>query len=59
MNKTETSAAVVKAAYVRPRIACYATEFESSLCAGTSSNGGHKDAELDPIPLEPVDDGQW
>ena len=60
MNKTETSAAVVKAAYVRPRIACYATEFESSLCAGTIlSDGGHKNAEPDPDPLEPVDDGQW
>ena len=40
MNKTETGAAVVKAAYVRPRIACYATEFESSLCAETSIGGG-------------------
>lgn len=60
MSKTETIAAVVKAAYVRPRIACYATEFESSLCAGTNpSDGGHKNAEPDPDPLEPVDDGQW
>ena len=41
MSKTETGAAVVKAAYVRPRIACYATEFESSLCAGNSIGGGH------------------
>ena len=60
MNKTETSAAGVKAAYVCPRIACYATEFESSLCAGTiPSDGGHKNAEPDPDPLKPVDDGQW
>lgn len=60
MSKTETIAAVVKAAYVRPRIACYATEFESSLCAGTiPSDGGHKNAEPDPDPLVPVDDGQW
>lgn len=45
MSKTETIAAVVKAAYVRPRIACYATEFESSLCAGTiPSDGGHEPA---------------
>ena len=45
MNKTETSAAVVKPAYVRPRIACYATEFESSLCVGTNpSDVGHKPA---------------
>ena len=55
MNKTETSAAVVKAAYICPRIACYATEFESSLCAGTQIGGGHNDAELDPNPLEPED----
>ena len=40
MNKTETSAAGVKATYVCPRIACYATEFESSLCAETSIGGG-------------------
>ena len=44
MNKTETSAAVVKPAYVRPRIACYATEFESSLCAGTLIGGEHEPA---------------
>ena len=55
MNKTETGAAGVKAAYVRPRIVCYATEFESSLCAGTSSDVGHKDAEHDTIPLVPED----
>ena len=60
MSKTETIAAVVKAAYVCPRIACYAAESESSLCAGTiPSDGGHKNAEPDPNPLEPVDDGQW
>ncbi|WP_197050973.1 hypothetical protein [Prevotella disiens] len=45
MSKTETGAAGVKAAYVCPRIACYATEFESSLCAGSDpSDGGHKPA---------------
>lgn len=47
MSKTETSAAGVKAAYVCPRIACYATEFESSLCAGSGSgpsDGGHEPA---------------
>ena len=60
MSKTETIAAGVKAAYVRPRIVCYAAASESSLCAGTiPSDGGHKNAEPDPNPLEPVDDGQW
>ena len=45
MSKTETIAAGVKAAYVRPRIACYAAESESSLCAGTiPSDGGHEPA---------------
>ena len=39
MSKTETGAAGVKAAYVCPRIACYATEFESSLCVGTVIGG--------------------
>lgn len=43
MNKTETIAAGVKAAYVRPRIVCYAAASESSLCVGISpSDGGHK-----------------
>ena len=60
MNKTETSAAVVKATYVCPRIACFSAASESSLCAGTiPSDGGHKNAEPDPDPLVPVDDGQW
>ena len=45
MNKTETIAAVVKAAYVRPRIACFSAASESSLCAGTiPSDGGHEPA---------------
>ena len=45
MNKTETIAAVVKAAYVRPRIACFSAASESSLCAGTiPSEGGHEPA---------------
>ena len=47
MNKTETSAAVVKPAYVRPRIACYATEFESSLCADSPFGGGAGTADPD------------
>ena len=46
MNKTETSAAVVKLAYVRPRIACYAAEY--SLCEiSNHKDGGHNNAELD------------
>ncbi len=45
MNKTETIAAVVKAAYVRPHIACFSAASESSLCAGTiPSDGGHEPA---------------
>ena len=45
MNKTETIAAVVKSAYVRPRIACFSAASESSLCAGTiPSDGGHEPA---------------
>ena len=45
MRKTETIAAVVKAAYVRPRIACFSAASESSLCAGTiPSEGGHEPA---------------
>ena len=56
MSKTETIAAGVKAAYVRPRIACYATEFESSLCAGSPIGGGAgtalPDQEGDLIEVE-------
>lgn len=48
MNKTETSAAVVKAAYVCPRIVCYAAESEYSLCAGSSIGGGAGTALPDP-----------
>ena len=45
MNKTETGAAGVKAAYVCPRIACFAAASESSLCAGTTlPDAGHKPA---------------
>ena len=45
MNKTETIATGVKAAYVRPRIACFSAASESSLCAGTiPSDGGHEPA---------------
>ena len=57
MSKTETGAAGVKAAYVRPRIACYATEFESSLCAWSPIGGGAGTAHSDPEVLgEEVDD---
>ena len=56
MNKTETSAAVVKAAYVRPRIACYAAASESSLCADSPFGGGAGTADPDPKgPLEEED----
>ena len=48
MSKTETGAAVVKAAYVCPRIVCYAAESECSLCAGTPIGGEHKPALPDP-----------
>lgn len=58
MNKTETGAAGVKAAYVRPRIVCYATESESSLCAdSTHAGGGHEPGKKDPIPIE-LDEGE-
>ena len=56
MSKTETIAAVVKAAYVRPRIACYATEFESSLCAGSPIGGGAGTAHSDPEVLGEEED---
>ena len=39
MNKTETGAAGVKAAYVRPRIACFSAASESSLCVWTVIGG--------------------
>ena len=56
MNKTETIAAVVKAAYVRPRIACYEAESEYSLCAGSPIGGGAGTADPDPKgPLEEDD----
>ena len=48
MNKTETGAAVVKAAYVRPRIVCYAAASEYSLCAGSPIGGGAGTADPDP-----------
>ena len=48
MSKTETGVAGVKAAYVRPRIACYEAESESSLCVGSRpSDGGHRQASFD------------
>ena len=48
MSKTETIAAGVKAAYVRPRIACYAAASESSLCADSPFGGGAGTALPDP-----------
>lgn len=48
MRKTETIAAVVKAAYVCPRIVCYAAESEYSLCAGSPIGGGAGTALPDP-----------
>ncbi len=67
MSKTETSAAGKKAAYISPNIVCFSVEYshivcfsvEYSLCAGSPSDGGHKNAEPDPDPLEPEDDEQW
>ena len=44
MSKTETTAAGKKAAYVCPRIVCYAAESEYSLCAGSPIGGDHKPA---------------
>ena len=44
MRKTETIAAVVKAAYVRPRIACFTAASEYSLCAGSPIGGEHEPA---------------
>ena len=58
MSKTETIAAVVKAAYVRPRIACYATEFESSLCAGSPIGGGAGTTDSVPDVLGEEEDNQ-
>lgn len=40
MRKTETSAAVVKAAYIRPSIACFSAASECPLCAASSFDGG-------------------
>ena len=58
MNKTETGAAGVKVAYVRPRIVCYAAASESSLCAGSPIGGGAGTAFPDPEgPGEEEDEG--
>ncbi|MES5133223.1 hypothetical protein [Hoylesella timonensis] len=46
MRKTETSAAVVKAAYIRPNIVCIAVEY--SLCAVSPFGGGAGTALPDP-----------
>ena len=40
--------------YISPNIVCFSVEY--SLCAGSPSDGGHKNAEPDPDPLEPVDE---
>ncbi len=57
MSKTETRAAGKKAAYISPNIVCFSVE--CSLCVGSLSDSGHKNAVPDPDPLEPVDDDQW
>ncbi len=48
MSKTETGAAVVKAAYVRPRIACFSAASESSLCAVSPIDSGAGTVLPDP-----------
>ena len=58
MNKTETSAAVVKPAYVRPRIVCYAAASESSLCAGSPIGGGAGTTDSVPEILGEEEDNQ-
>ena len=50
MSKIETDAAGIKAAYIRPSIACFAVDF--SLCVGSPFGGGHKNAAPDEYPLE-------
>ena len=58
MSKTETSAAGVKAAYVRPRIACFSATSEYSLCAGSPIGGGAGTAHSDPEVLGEEEDDQ-
>ena len=58
MNKTETGAAGVKAAYVRPRIVCYAAASESSLCAGSPIGGGAGTTDSVPEILGEEEDNQ-
>ncbi len=58
MNKTETGAAGVKAAYVCPRIVCYAAESEYSLCAGSPIGGGAGTAHSDPEVLGEEEEDQ-
>ncbi|WP_155945420.1 hypothetical protein [Prevotella sp. BV3P1] len=53
MSKTETRAAVKKAAYISPRIVCFSVEY--SLCAASPIGGGHKKAEFDSDLLEDED----
>ena len=48
MNKTETIVAGVKAAYVRPRIACFSAASEHSLCARSPIGGNAGTALPDP-----------
>lgn len=39
MRKTKTNAAVVKAAYIRPSIACFSAASECPLCAASPFGG--------------------
>jgi|GEM_PF-1752036 hypothetical protein len=58
MRKTETNAAVVKAAYIRPSIACFSAASECPLCAaspfggnaGTAVTGGELSEEGEEEP---------
>ncbi len=53
MRKTEINAAVVKAAYIRPSIACFSAASECPLCAASPFDGGAGIANSDPEgPLE-------
>ncbi len=52
MRKTETNAAVVKAAYIRPSIACFSAASECPLCAASPFGGGAGIASPDPDQLE-------
>ena len=58
MNKTETIAAGVKAAYICPRIVCYAAASEYSLCAGSPIGGGAGTTDSVPEVLGEEEDNQ-